>query len=107
MTEGVFPSVLHEDPRYFKLTQGGFFQRTRYAISRIFVTRTDAGRTQFNYSEIAGNAMAAGISNLYYPAENRTAPNALAKWGTGVAVDTFYNLMWEFWPDIRRKFSRK
>jgi len=44
--------VLHQDPRFFQLGKGGFWHRTGYAVSRIFVTRSDSGNSQFNTSEI-------------------------------------------------------
>ena len=72
MTEGLFPVVLHQNPRYFVEGTGGFWKRTGYAISREFITRGDDGINHFNTSELAGNAVAAGISNLYYPAADRS-----------------------------------
>lgn len=107
MTTAVFPSLLRNDPRYYQLGEGGFFHRAGYAISRIFVTRTDSGHKQFNYSEIAGNAVGAGISNAYYPAVDRSLSNTLTRWGTGVMWDTLSNGLKEFWPDIRRKLRKK
>jgi hypothetical protein len=71
MTEGVMTSLLHQDPRYFIKDHGGFLKRVEYAISREVVTRNDNGTNGFNVSELAGNAIAAGISNVYYPAEDR------------------------------------
>ena len=72
MTGAILPSLLHEDPRYFQSGKGKFFHRAGYAVSRIFVTRTDSGRNQFNYSEFLGSGVAAGISNIYMPVGDRT-----------------------------------
>ena len=67
-TGAIFPTILHQDPRFFQSCQGGFWHRTDYAVRRIFVTRTDSGHSQFNYSEIVGSAVAAAIStNTYHP----------------------------------------
>ncbi len=107
MTGAVLPSLLRQDPRYFQLAKGGFFHRAGYALSRIFVTRTDSGGRQFNHSELAGNAVAAGISNAYRPSEDRSLANTLSTWGTQVAIDTIGNELKEFWPDIRRKLFKK
>jgi hypothetical protein len=107
MTTAVFPSLLHQDPRYYQLGHGTFTHRTLYAVSRIFVTRADSGRNQFGTSEIAGNAVAAGISNLYHPAEDRTVSNTASVWATDVMWDTVSNVAKEFWPDIRRKITHK
>ena len=52
MTTGVFPSIFHEDPRYFRKGSGGFWSRSGYAVKRLLVTRTDSDRNQFNISEV-------------------------------------------------------
>ena len=106
MTEGLFPVVLHQDPRYFVKGTGGFWKRTGYAISREVITRADDGRNHFNTSELAGNAVAAGISNLYYPAADRSFGNTANKWGQQIALDTFFNVAKEFWPDVRNRLFR-
>jgi hypothetical protein len=106
MTEGLFPVALHQDPRYFVKGTGGFWKRTGYAISREFVTRGDNGGNQFNTSELAGNAVAAGISNFYYPASDRSFSNTADKWGQQIALDTFFNVTKEFWPDVRKKLFK-
>jgi hypothetical protein len=107
-TGAIFPTVLHQDPRFFQSGKGGFWQRTGYAISRIFVTRTDSGGEQFNYSEIVGSALSAGISTYsYHPRGDRNVSNALSVWGTQVGYDTITIVVKEFWPDIRRKLQKK
>lgn len=107
MTVAVFPTLLRQDPRYFQLGEGSVMHRTEYAISRIFVTRSDAGSRQFNLSEIAGNLVAAGVSNAYHPAEDRSFGNTLSVWGTDIMWDTVSNVAKEFWPDIKRKLMKK
>jgi hypothetical protein len=107
MTTSVFPTVLHQDPRYFQLGTGSTWHRAIYAVSRIFVTRADNGGAQFNYSEIVGNAVAAGISNIYHPQNQRTAGNTLRVWGTDMMLNTACNVAKEFWPDIRRKIHAR
>jgi hypothetical protein len=106
MTEGVFPVLLHQDPRYFRKGQGSGWSRLGYAAGQIFRTHTDSGGTQFNYSEIAGNSAAVAISNAYY-ADNRTAHDAAGKLGMQIGVDMAANVLKEFWPDLQRKFRRR
>jgi hypothetical protein len=106
-TSAIFPSVLHQDPRFFQLGKGGFWHRTAYAMSRIFITRSDSGNSQFNASEIFGSAIAAGISTYaYHPHADKTLANTASVWGTQVGYDTITIVVKEFWPDIRRKLSR-
>jgi hypothetical protein len=103
MTEGLFPVALHQDPRYFVKGTGGFWKRTGYAITREVITRGDDGRSHFNTSELAGNAVAAGISNFYDPAADRSFGNTTNKWGQQIGLDAFFNVAKEFWPDVRNK----
>jgi hypothetical protein len=105
-TEGIFPAMLHEDPRYFRRGTGPKWNRTWYALSRVMVTRTDAGGTRFNYSEWLGNASAVAISNAYYP-DNRTFSDNSMKLMQQVATDAVSQVLKEFWPDIKRKFFHK
>jgi hypothetical protein len=106
LTSAVLPSVLHQDPRYYERGTGGFLPRMGYAASRTFVTRGDAGHVMFNVSELGGNALAAGFSNAYYPAADRSAAATLTRWGMQVMWDTLSNEMKEFWPDVRRKLHK-
>jgi hypothetical protein len=107
MTKAIFPSLLHQDPRYFQLGKGGFWHRVGYSAGRILFTRSDAGTTQFNFSEIFGAATAAGISTYsYHPRDDRTVANAADVWVTQVAFDTLSYVVKEFWPDIRRKIHK-
>ena len=107
MTTGVFPSLLKEDPRYFRMGSGGFKKRSWYALTRLFVIRTDAGKQQFNYSEFMGNATAAGISLTYHTAQERNFSSFAGDYATQIAIDAFANQLKEFWPDIRHHFSHK
>ena len=106
-TEAIMPAVLREDPRYFRLGTGGRLTRLKYALSRTLITRTDSGKSRFNSSEFLGNAAAAGISRLYYPAAERTAGVVSEKFGMQVIGDTAFNVLIEFWPDMRRMIVRK
>jgi hypothetical protein len=106
MTEGLFPVVLHEDPRYYRRGTGSTWSRTGYALSRIFVTHADSGGVRFNYSEWAGNAAATAISNAYYP-DGRTAGANVAKLIEQCGIDGLSQVLKEFWPDIRHKFFER
>ncbi len=106
MTEAVFPSLLRQDPRYFRRGSGSGWSRVSYAIGQIFLTHRDSGGTQFNYSEIIGNSTAVAISNAYY-ADHRTASDAVSKLGIQLGVDMAGNILKEFWPELERKFKRK
>jgi hypothetical protein len=127
MVGSVFPSILHQDPRYYQLGKGSFLHRTGYAMSRSFVTKSDSGHAQFNFSEILGGMVSAAVStNTYHPKSfttvhysatgmptyvftpsDRTLGNTSKVWGTQLGYDTLTLVVKEFWPDVHRKMSHK
>ena len=107
MVGAVFPTLLHQDPRYYQLGKGGFFRRAGHAALRVVITRSDSGKGQFNYSEVAGSALAAAISNAYHPAQDRTALDSANIWWEQILGDVAGYELKEFWPDIRRKLHKK
>jgi len=106
MTEAVFPTLLHQDPRYFRRGTGSAGSRLGYAMSQIFWTHRDSGGTQFNYSEVIGNSAAVAFSNAYYR-DNRTATHTVSKLGMQIGVDLAGNVLKEFWPELQRTFRRR
>ena len=106
-TEALVPVMTHEDPRYYTLGHGGFFRRAGYALSRLVVTKTDSGGRSFNYSEIVGNGMEAGLANFYYPPEERSLRNTAVNWVSQLEAASINNIIREFWPDIRHKILRQ
>jgi len=101
-TEAIVPWITHEDPRYYTMGHGGFFRRTYYALSRVVITRTDSGRATFNWSEMGGNALEAGLANTYYPPEERGAHQTAVNWGAQIESAALNNIAKEFWPDVRQ-----
>lgn len=106
LREGVYPSLLHQDPRYFRKGSGSARSRAAYAISRVFWTQIDDGGTAFNFSKVLGSASTVAISSLYY-ANHRTAEGAAVGFGAQLGGAVAGNLLKEFWPDLLRKFSRR
>jgi hypothetical protein len=106
LTEGFIPALTHEDPRYFRLGTGTKKGRAWYALTRIFVTKTDSGHSTFNFSEWGGNAMAVAISTAYYP-DTRNAHDNVEKLMIQCGTDAFSNVLKEFWPDVKRRFFTK
>jgi hypothetical protein len=76
----ILPSLLKQDPRYFYKGKGTTRSRIFYALASSVICKGDNRRWQPNYSSIAGNLAAGGLSNLYYPANDRN--------GLGTVVTT-------------------
>jgi hypothetical protein len=108
LTEGVFPVLFHQDPRYFRRgpEYGGVWKRTRYALGQVIVTHHDGGKMEFNYSEWLGNGIATAFGNVYHQ-DNRNAADNATKLLEQVGTDAFSQVLKEFWPDIKKKFFHK
>jgi hypothetical protein len=105
---GILPSVLHQDPRYFRLGHGSATHRLLYAISTTVICKSDRTRKwEPNYSNVAGNIISGAISNLYYPSSNSGIGETITNGLTVTAEGTIGGVFNEFWPDISRKFFHK
>ena len=122
-----YPVVLKEDPRYFRLGEGGVGHRLVYGVKQEFVCHTDKGGRQFNFSNVLGAFTSGALSNLYYPGnsvirtipatptspaiplyeDDRGAVLTLSRATIALGYGTLGGLFDEFWPDIQRKLLRK
>jgi hypothetical protein len=97
---GALPTVLHQDPRYFRKGRGSSWSRIFYAASRVLVARTDSGRSTFNAPQVFGQLGQAAISLSYYPPQDRAVKGLLQGW----SINQIYNIGWnqlkEFTPDL-------
>jgi hypothetical protein len=103
----LFPTLLRQDPRYFRNPNLPFFQRTLYAMSRVLITRTDGGGQTFNSSRILSIAATRTVSDLYVPGERQGMRPIAACVSFTLLRDAGLNLVHEFWPDVRRKFLHR
>ncbi len=104
-SDAVMASLLHEDPRYFRRgPEFGVWYRVGYALSRVAVTRTDAGKNTFNYSGMLGMGMGIALSNAYYPDSSVNGEEVLTRFGTSLVANALGNLLPEFWPDFHQRF---
>jgi hypothetical protein len=122
-----YPTLLKEDPRYFRLGEGSFLRRVGYSVKQEFVCHTDKGGRSFNFSTVLGAFTSGAISNLYYPGKSliRTIPAT----ATSPAIPVYENdrgaaltvsrasialtygviggLFDEFWPDIQSRLFKR
>lgn len=73
----LFPTLLHQDPRYFALYKGSVMKRSLHAISRVFVTRADDGSDTFNSSGMLAIAFTGSLGVAWMP-ERNAAPAPLS-----------------------------
>jgi hypothetical protein len=104
--EAIIPALFHDDPRYFRKSEGSIKSRAFYAIDHIFIGSTDTGATTFNTPEILGNGLAA-IAGMSYHSHERTAGDALSEFGTLVTADMAGNIAKELWPDLKPWYKNR
>ncbi len=85
LSHAVFPSLFHQDPRYFYQGSGTTKSRLMHAISFAVVTRNDSGGLIPNYSYLLGDIGSGALSNLYYPHANRGAGLVFTNAAIGIA----------------------
>jgi len=101
----ILPSLLKQDPRYFYKGTGSRGSRMLYALANAVICKGDNGRWQPNYSGVLGSLAAGGISNLYYPAQDRDGLGlTIDNTAIGIGETAITNLLQEF---VIRKFTPK
>jgi hypothetical protein len=101
----ILPSLLKQDPRYFYKGTGSKPSRILYAIANSVICKGDNGHWQVNYSNILGSLAAGGLSNLYYPVQDRNGAGlTFENAAIGIGATAVGNLFQEF---VIRKLTPK
>lgn len=98
----LFASLFHRDPRYFVSLRGGPWRRIGYGISRLVVTRTDAGTEGANLPGLLGPLFAESLANSYLPVTEQTAGRTFQRYGIRLGFTAGANIVKEYWPTIFR-----
>lgn len=102
-----WPTLLKEDPRYFRLGKGSFKHRFSYALTQEFVAHKDGGGRTFGYSNVLGALSAGALSNAYHPEGDRDVSLTLRGAGIALLYGSLGGLVDEFWPDIHDRMRRR
>ena len=103
----VVASALHEDPRYFYLSQGTVGQRVGHGLKSAILTRTDNGGWRPSIWRVTSNYGAQFVSNAWRPESEHGVGDTLVRGTLSIGYDAAFNVFKEFWPDIRRKVFRR
>jgi hypothetical protein len=100
----LYPSIFHQDPRYFRMGQGSVKARLGHALAHRFVARSDSGQPMFNYSEWLGTASSKALGNLYHPGNPRGFGPTANRVGLSVGNGMAWDVLREFWPELAHRF---
>ena len=100
-------TTLHEDPRYYRSTDTGFFRRMKHAFRGTILTHTDAGGETLAWWRLGSAYGATYLSNQWYPDRVNTIKLDLTEGTTQIGFDFLANVGAEFWPDIKKKVFRR
>jgi len=99
-TTFVFPSLFHQDPRFFPQSHPSFWGSVKYSAYRLAVIRTDSGHNTFNSSGILGTVAAEVLANSYLPVSEQTGAKNAERIGTDFAWKFAANMFKNYWPTI-------
>ena len=102
----LFPSLLHQDPRYYRLGAGPFKKRLGHALIRSVLTHKDSGGRAFNWSGILGSIATSSLSNAYYPEGNRGVGATSSRVAMSIPSSMIDELLNEFGPDLEKRFGK-
>ena len=94
--QAIFPSILHQDPRYFYQGSGSTKSRLLHALSWAVITRSDSGHSEPNYSYLLGDLASGALSNLYYPPADRGVGLVFTNFAIGIAGQAADGVFREF-----------
>ncbi|MGZ4814538.1 MAG: hypothetical protein ACXVZV_03965 [Terriglobales bacterium] len=99
----LYPVLLKDDPRYFRMGEGSVKHRIGYALRQVVVCHTDRGGRSMNLPNILGAFSTGALSNLYYPPESRGAGLTASRSAISLAYGSAGGLLSEFWPDTQKR----
>jgi hypothetical protein len=105
---GVYASLFHQDPRYYIMGETHTFkQRAIYSATRVVLVGGPDQHSALNWSNLAGTASSAALSNAYYPEVDREASRTVTSALTSLATQAAMNELHEFLGDVLKKVHHK
>jgi hypothetical protein len=96
----LIPSLVHQDPHYYRMEHAPIHRRIRHAVVEVFWTRSDSGKGMLNYANLAGFALDDATSNLYVPGRETNLGASADRYAIDLASAPVGNFVNEFLPDV-------
>ena len=98
----VYASIFHQDPHYYRSPDASVGTRLRRALQYAVITRSDSGKTMFNFDEFFGTTTSSLIEGTFHPEWEKGPGAASGRIFISIGLDAAWNLMTEFLPDIAK-----
>ena len=95
---------LHQDTRYIPCHCTGIPARALHAVSRTLLTYGERGHRQLDISGLSGIYGSSMLSMYWYPSRYSPLVQGVQGGHGGVAIQTGFNLLREFSPELTRPF---
>ncbi len=107
--DGLFAAAFHQDPRFYRETNGPLVHRGLRAVRQTFMryNGNGDGGARVNASGILGHAAGNYLAMAYYPDDSSGAGVATSGFATSIAGDMGSKLIQEFGPDLLRLVFRR
>ena len=99
----LIPSLVHQDPRYYRMPHASIPRRVLNSITQVYWSRSDSGKGMPNCATFLGFAINAEIMNLYVPGIQTDSSATAQRYITGLASAPIDNFITEFLPDVASK----
>ena len=103
LTDGLLPTLLHQDPRYFRKGEGSIKSRLWWAVRSEVIAFNDEGAQVPNYSSVLGFGMSTALSNAYSPPSSITFSKTMERFGVKEGVSIGLNVLREFGASGKRE----
>jgi len=98
----LYPSLRKQDLPYYPATSDSFVSRATDAVSRLFITRSDAGKRRLNTSYFLAVMTSVAMHTAYRPYWARSSSATFNNFGSTIGRGAGINLLREFGPSIRQ-----
>jgi len=100
-------AIWGEEPRYIPSHRSGFWSRTGFAATTVFLAQRRDGHLAPAWGRYVGNTLNNVIANAWLPPSVTTPGQTALRSANGVFTRLVGNLWSEFWPDARRWLARR
>ena len=99
-------ATLHEEPRYISSSSKGFFHRSGHALLFTLVTYNNDGKMTPAIANVGSTYAASMITTLWMPKRYMILGDGLRDANLQLAFGGMFNLVEEFWPEVKKVFKR-